>query len=97
MQIQVINKHSDFKIVEDYAGGAVPKSLVFETDGCTKYEASIENGRMKATSEEGKYVIVFEKPEFHVGRLNVTRYYSEDDTDMPDGKYDRAKEKNLPI
>lgn len=88
MQIQVINKHSDFKIVEDYAGGAVPKSLVFETDGCTKYEASIENGRMKSTSEEGKYVIVFEKPEFHVGRLNVTRYYSEDDTDMPDGKYD---------
>lgn len=88
MQIQVINKHSDFKIVEDYAGGAVPKSLVFETDGCTKYEASIENGRMKATSEEGKYVIVFEKPEFHVGRLNVTRYYSEDDADMPDGKYD---------
>ena len=97
MQIQVINKHSDFKIVEDYAGGAVPKSLVFETDGCTKYEASIENGRMKATSEEGKYVIVFEKPEFHVGRLNVTRYYSEDDTDMPDGKYDWAKEQKLPI
>lgn len=88
MQIQVINKHSDFKIVEDYAGGAVPKRLVFETDGCTQYEASIENGRMKATSEEGKYVIVFEKPEFHVGRLNVTRYYSEDDADMPDGKYD---------
>ena len=97
MQIQVINKHSDFKIVEDYAGGAVPKRLVFETDGCTKYEASIENGRMKATSEEGKYVIVFEKPEFHVGRLNVTRYYSEDDTDMPDGKYDWAKEQKLPI
>lgn len=88
MQIQVINKHSDFKIVEDYANGAVPKKLVFETDGCTKYEASIENGRMKATSEEGKYVIVFEKPEFHIGRLNVTRYYSEDDADMPDGKYD---------
>ena len=54
MQIQVINKHSDFKIVEDYAGGAVPKRLVFVTDGCTQYEASIENGRMKATSEEGK-------------------------------------------
>lgn len=97
MQIQVINKHSDFKIVEDYAGGAVPKSLVFETDGCTKYEESIENGRMKATSEEGKYVIVFEKPEFHVGRLKVTRYYSEDDADMPDGKYDWAKEQKLPI
>lgn len=97
MQIQVINKHSDFKIVEDYAGGAVPKRLVFETDGCTQYEASIENGRMKATSEEGKYVIVFEKPEFHVGRLNVTRYYSEDDADMPDGKYDWAKEQKLPI
>lgn len=97
MQIQVINKHSDFKIVEDYAGGAVPKKLVFETDGCTKYEASIENGRMKATSEEGKYVIVFEKPEFHVGRLNVTRFYSEDDADMPDGKYDWAKEQKLPI
>ncbi len=88
MQIQVINKHSDFKIVEDYSNGAVPKKLVFETDGCTQYEASIENGRMKATSEEGKYIIVFEKPEFHVGRLNVTRFYSEDDTDMPDGKYD---------
>ncbi len=97
MQIQVINKHSDFKIVEDYAGGAVPKSLVFETDGCTKYEASIENGRMKATSEEGKYVIVFEKPEFHVGRLNVTRYYSEDDTDMPDGKYDWQSMQKLDI
>lgn len=97
MQIQVINKHSDFKIVEDYAGGSVPKSLVFETDGCTKYEASIENGRMKATSEEGKYIIVFEKPEFHVGRLKVTRYYSEEDADMPDGKYDWAKEQKLPI
>lgn len=97
MQIQVINKHSDFKIVEDYAGGAVPKSLVFETDGCTKYEASIENGRMKSTSEEGKYVIVFEKPEFHVGRLNVTRYYSEDDTDMPDGKYDWQSMQKLDI
>lgn len=97
MQIQVINKHSDFKIVEDYAGGAVPKSLVFETDGCTKYEASIENGRMKATSEEGKYVIVFEKPEFHVGRLNVTRYYSEDDADMPDGKYDWQSMQKLDI
>lgn len=97
MQIQVINKHSDFKIVEDYAGGSVPKRLVFETDGCTQYEASIENGRMKATSEEGKYVIVFEKPEFHVGRLKVTRYYSEDDADMPDGKYDWAKEQKLPI
>lgn len=97
MQIQVINKHSDFKIVEDYAGGAVPKSLVFETDGCTQYEASIENGRMKATSEEGKYVIVFEKPEFHVGRLNVTRYYSEDDADMPDGKYDWQSMQKLDI
>lgn len=97
MQIQVINKHSDFKIVEDYAGGAVPKSLVFETDGCTKYEASIENGRMKATSEEGKYVIVFEKPEFHVGRLNVTRYYSEYDADMPDGKYDWQSMQKLDI
>lgn len=97
MQIQVINKHSDFNIVEDYAGGAVPKSLVFETDGCTKYEASIENGRMKATSEEGKYVIVFEKPEFHVGRLNVTRYYSEDDADMPDGKYDWQSMQKLDI
>lgn len=97
MQIQVINKHSDFKIVEDYAGGAVPKSLVFETDGCTKYEASIENGRMKATSEDGKYVIVFEKPEFHVGRLNVTRYYSEDDADMPDGKYDWQSMQKLDI
>ena len=97
MQIQVINKHSDFKIVEDYAGGAVPKSLVFETDGCTQYEASIENGRMKATSEEGKYIIVFEKPEFHVGRLNVTRYYSEDDTDMPDGKYDWQSMQKLDI
>lgn len=97
MQIQVINKHSDFKIVEDYAGGAVPKSLVFETDGCTKYEASIENGRMKATSEEGKYVIVFEKPEFHVGRLKVTRFYSEDDADMPDGKYDWQSTQQLNI
>lgn len=97
MQIQVINKHSDFKIVEDYAGGAVPKRLVFETDGCTQYEASIENGRMKATSEEGKYVIVFEKPEFHVGRLNVTRYYSEDDADMPDGKYDWQSMQKLDI
>lgn len=97
MQIQVINKHSDFKIVEDYAGGAVPKSLVFETDGCTKYEASIENGRMKATSEEGKYVIVFEKPEFHVGRLNVTRFYSEEDADMPDGKYDWQSMQKLDI
>lgn len=97
MQIQVINKHSDFKIVEDYAGGAVPKSLVFETDGCTKYEASIENGRMKATSEEGKYVIVFEKPEFHVGRLNVTRLYSEEDADMPDGKYDWQSMQKLDI
>lgn len=97
MQIQVINKHSDFKIVDDYANGAVPKKLVFETDGCTKYEASIENGRMKATSEEGKYVIVFEKPEFHVGRLNVTRYYSEDDADMPDGKYDWQSMQKLDI
>lgn len=97
MQIQVINKHSDFKIVEDYAGGAVPKSLVFETDGCTQYEASIENGRMKATSEEGKYVIVFEKPEFHVGRLKVTRYYSEEDADMPDGKYDWQSIQKLDI
>lgn len=97
MQIQVINKHSDFKIVEDYANGAVPKRLVFETDGCTQYEASIENGRMKATSEEGKYVIVFEKPEFHVGRLNVTRCYSEDDTDMPDGKYDWQSMQKLDI
>ena len=97
MQIQVINKHSDFKIVEDYAGGAVPKRLVFETDGCTKYEASIENGRMKATSEEGKYVIVCDKPEFHVGRLNVTRYYSEDDADMPDGKYDWQSMQKLDI
>ena len=97
MQIQVINKHSDFKIVEDYAGGAVPKSLVFETDGCTQYEASIENGRMKATSEEGKYVIVFEKPEFHVGRLKVTRYYSEEDADMPDGKYDWQSMQKLDI
>ena len=97
MQIQVINKHSDFKIVEDYAGGAVPKSLVFETDGCTQYEASIENGRMKATSEEGKYVIVFEKPEFHVGRLKVTRFYSEEDADMPDGKYDWQSMQKLDI
>ena len=97
MQIQVINKHSDFKIVEDYAGGAVPKRLVFETDGCTQYEASIENGRMKATSEEVKYVIVFEKPEFHVGRRNVTRYYSEDDADMPDGKYDWRSMQKLDI
>lgn len=97
MQIQVINKHSDFKIVEDYANGAVPKSLVFETDGCTKYEASIENGRMKATSEEGKYVILFDKPEFHVGRLKVTRYYSDDDTDMPDGKYDWQSMQKLDI
>lgn len=97
MQIQVINKHSDFKIVEDYAGGAVPKSLVFETDGCTQYEASIENGRMKATSEEGKYVILFDKPEFHVGRLKVTRYYSDDDTDMPDGKYDWQSMQKLDI
>lgn len=97
MQIQVINKHSDFKIVEDYAGGAVPKKLVFETDGCTKYEVSIENGRMKATSEEGKYVIVFEKPEFHVGRLKVTRFYSEEDADMPDGKYDWQSMQKLDI
>lgn len=97
MQIQVINKHSDFKIVEDYANGAVPKSLVFETDGCTKYEASIGNGRMKATSEEGKYVILFDKPEFHVGRLKVTRYYSDDDTDMPDGKYDWQSMQKLDI
>lgn len=97
MQIQVINKHSDFKIVEDYANGAVPKRLVFETDGCTKYEASIENGRMKATSEEGKYVILFDKPEFHVGRLKVTRYYSDDDTDMPDGKYDWQSMQKLDI
>lgn len=70
---------------------------MFETDGCTKYEASIENGRMKATSEDGKYVIVFEKPEFHVGRLNVTRYYSEDDADMPDGKYDWQSMQKLDI
>ena len=88
MKMQVINRASDFKLVEDYGTGAIPKKLVFSTDGCVLYDARLENGRMIKSSEEGKYIIVFDNPGFNVGRLNVTRYYSEADSDFPDHTYD---------
>ena len=98
MNLQSINRNSDFKIVEDYGTGMLPTELTFWTNN---RRVTVSPGddcvRIETSGTGTKYVISFNAASFECGRMRVERRYRATDSDMPDGTFDRCETQWLDI